>query len=136
MRFIVSEDIADEDFGLLFAIQFKASSNQPAMIAFYPRGLVEPARSENVTRIIKGLGWKEPDLAAAKVVDEETGEICAFATMRIYNEHPFSGARDSNICLPRVDEGIRSAVDWTFNTRNNRRRSFEALQAQGSYCCE
>lgn len=136
MPLIVSEDIADEDFDSLFAIQYKAFSNQPALKACYPGGLSEPARSENAARFIKLLGWRESNVAAAKVVDDENGQICAFATMRVCDENPFSGASDSDIRLPHVDEEIRSAVEWAFNTKNNRRRGFEALQVPGSYCCE
>lgn len=136
MPFIVSEDISDDDFDALFAIQYKAFSNQPVLKACYPGGLEEPARRANVARFINVLGWKESNVAAAKVVDDETGEICAFATMRVCDENPFSGAKDSEIRLPHVDEGIRSAVEWVFNAKNDRRRGFEALQAPGSCCCE
>ena len=136
MALIVSEDIAAEDFGSLFAIQYKAFSNQPAIRALYPGGLDDHARSINVTRFIKALGWKESNVAAAKVVDGETGEICAFATMRVYDENPFSDAEDSDVRLPQVDETIRSAVEWVFNAKNDRRRGFEALRVPGSYCCE
>lgn len=136
MPFIISENIADEDFESLFAIQYKAFSNQPALKACYPGGHDEPAHSANVARFIKVLGWKDSNVAAAKVVDEETGEICAFATMRVYDENPFPGAKDSEIHLPQVDAGIRRAVEWTFNTKNNRRRGFEALQLPGPYCRE
>lgn len=136
MRFIVSEDIADADFESLFAIQYKAFSNHPALKALYPGGLAEPARSENVARFIKALGWKEPNVAAAKVIDDQTGEICAFAIMRVYAENPFSGAKDNDIRFPQIDKETRAAVEWAFNSKNNRRRSFEALQVPGSYCCE
>lgn len=136
MPFIVSEDIADEDFDSLFAIQYKAFSNQPALKACSPGGLDNPGRSENVARFIDVLGWKESNVVAAKVVDDETGEICAFATMRVCDGNPFAGAKDSDIHCPQVDEGMRSAVEWTLNTKNDRRRCFEALQLPGSYCCE
>ena len=78
-------------------------SNQPALKACYPRGLDDPARSENIARFIKVLGWKETDIAAAKMVDNETGEICAFATMRLYNENPFSTSRGTNKISSGVD---------------------------------
>lgn len=136
MPLIVSEEIADEDFDSLFAIQYKAFSDQPALKACYPGGLSEPARSKNVARFIQLLGWRESNVAAAKVVDDETGEICAFATLRVCGENPFSGAGHSNVHLPHLDGEIRSAVEWTFNTKNSRRRGFEALQVPGPYCCE
>lgn len=136
MPFILSEDIADEDYDPLFAIQYTAFSNQPALKACYPGGLDDAARSENVARFVNVLGWKESNVAAAKVVDDETGEICAFATMRLCDENPFSGAKESDIRLPQLDQGMRSAVEWTFNAKNDRRREFEALQVPGSYCCE
>ncbi|KAF6218267.1 hypothetical protein HO133_006229 [Letharia lupina] len=120
MPFIVSEDIADEDFDSLFAIQYKAFSNQPALKACSPEGLDNPGRSENVARFINVLGWKESNVVAAKVVDDETGEICAFATMRVCDGNPFAGAKDSDIHCPQVDEGMRSAVEWTLNTKNDR----------------
>ena len=131
----VSEDIADEDYDSLFAIQYKAFSNEPVIKACYPGGLEDEARSKNVARFIKALGWKESSVAAAKVVDVETGDICAFATMRLYDENPFFGAKDSDFRFPEVDEALRSAVEWFFNTKNDRRRKFEALQVPGSYCC-
>ena len=132
----VSEDIADEDYDSLFAIQYKAFSNQPAIKACYPGGLEARARSKNVARFIRALGWKESSVAAAKVVNDETGDICAFATMRVYDENPFSGAKDSDIRLPEADEALRSAVEWFFNTKNDRRRKFEDLHVAGSYCCK
>ena len=56
--------------------------------------------------------------------------------MRIYDENPFSDAEDSDVRLPQVDGTIRSAAEWVFNAKNDRRREFEALQVRGSYCCE
>ena len=132
----VSEDIADEDYESLFAIQYKAFLDEPALKAFYPGGLKDHARSKNVARFIKALGWKESIVEAAKVVNVETGDICAFATMRVYDENPFSGAKDSDFRFPEVDKALRSAVEWFFNTKNDRRRGFEALQIPGPYCCE
>lgn len=132
----VSEDIADEDFDSLFAIQYKAFSNQPAIRAGYPGGIEDHARSTNVARFVKRLGWKESNVAAAKVVDGETGEICAFATMRVYDGDPFSNAEHSHVHLPHVDGALRSAAEWVFNAKKDRRRGFEALQVPGSYCCE
>ena len=137
MPFTVSEDITDEDFDPLFAIQYKAFSKQPAIQALYPGGLTEPARSKNIARFITALGWKDPNVMAAKVVDDITGQICAFATMRVYDENPFAGAKPDEIRFPQIDDkGLRSAVEWVFNAKNNRRRDFEALQVPGSYCCE
>ena len=135
MALMVSEDIADEDFGPLFAIQYKAFSSQPAIRVFNPGGLDDNARSINVARFIKALGLKESNVAAAKVVDGATGQICAFATMRVYDGNPFSDAEDIDVRLPQVDGTIRSAVEWVFNAKNDRRRGFGALQVPGSYCC-
>ena len=132
----VSEDIADEDYDSLFTIQYKAFLDEPAVKAFYPGGLEDHARSKNAARFIKALGWEESSVAACRVVNVETGDICAFATMRAYDENPFSGAENSDFCFPEVDEAIRSAVEWFFNTKKDRRRGFEALQVPGSYCCE
>lgn len=136
MTLVVSEDITDEDFDSLFRVQHMAFSKQPAIKAFYPGGLAEATRSENVARFIKILGWRDSNTAAAKVIDDETKEICAFAIMRVYNDNPFCNAKDSDIHLPQIDEELRSAVEWIFNTKNNRRRGFEALQVPGSYCCK
>ena len=136
MPLIVSEDIADEDFDSLFRIQYMAFLNEPAITAFYPGGLAEDTRSENVARFIEGLGWRDSNTVAAKVIDDETKEICAFATMRVYNDNPFHNAKDSDIRLPQIDGELRSAVEWAFNTKNDRRRGFEALQVPGSYCCK
>lgn len=136
MPFIVSEDITDKDFDSLFRIQHLAFSNQPAIKAFYPGGLAEATRSENVARFIEILGWRDTNTAAAKVIDDETKEICAFAIMRIYDDNPFYNVKDSVIRFPQIDEELRSAVEWTFNVKNDRRRGFEALQVPGSYCCE
>lgn len=134
--FIVSEDITDEDFDSLFRIQDLAFSNQPAIKALYPGGLAEATRSENVARFIKILRWRDTNTVAAKVIDNGTKEICAFATMRIYDDNPFCNAEDSAIRFPQIDGKLRSAVEWTFNTKNDRRRGFEALQVPGSYCCK
>ena len=136
MPFIVREDITDEDFDSLFRIQHLAFSNQPAIQAFYPGGLAEATRSENVARFIEILGWRDTNTAAAKVIDDETKEICAFAIMRIYDDNPFCEAKDSDIRFPQIDGELRSAVEWTFNFKNDRRRGFEALQVPGPYCCE
>ena len=101
MPLILREEIVDEDLDLLFAIQWKAFAKQPAIAAFFPGGLSEHARSENIARLVKILGLKEPNVAAAKVVDEESGEICAFATMRLYEEkNPFTSGKQIDVDFP------------------------------------
>ena len=92
----VSEDIADEDYDSLSTIQYKALLDEPAIKACYPGGLEDYARSQNVTRVIKALRWKDPSVAAAKVIDDETKDICVFATMRVYDENPFLAPRMAN----------------------------------------
>ena len=136
MPLILHEEIVDEDFDSLFAIQWKAFAKQPAIVSFFPGGLDEPARSENVARFVQILGFKEPNVVAAKVIDEESGEICAFATMRLYEENPFISGKDSDLIYPQADEKLKEAIQWTYRSKAGRRRYFEALQMPGSYCCE
>ena len=135
MPFSVSTKIEEDDFDPLFVIQFKAFFNEPALRALYPGGLDASARSQNVARFKASLGWTKPNVAVAKVVDDDTGQICAFATMPTYDHNPFAASEDSDIHFPQVDEKIRKSVEWMFNTKNNRRRDFEALQVPGPYCC-
>lgn len=136
MPLVVSEDIRDEDYDSLFVIQYKAFSSDSALRALYPGGLDSASRASNISGFIAGLGWKESNVTAAKVVDTNNGEICAFATMRVYDENPFLNAAEGAIRFPHVDNSMRDAVEWTFNTKDDRRTKFEALQAPGRYCCE
>ncbi|MCJ1458963.1 hypothetical protein MMC28_009340 [Mycoblastus sanguinarius] len=134
MPFSLSEEILEENFDQLFVIQYKAISKDPVLKALFPGGLDPSARSQNIAGFKASLGWTRPHVAAAKVVDDVTGQICAFATMPMYDDNPFSGSKDSDIHLPQVDEKIRPFMEWLFNTKNSRRRDFKDLQVPGSYC--
>jgi len=81
MTFSASEDIEEEDFGHLFIIQYKAFSNEPVSKALYPGGLDPSARPQNDALFRESLGWPKPHVATAKMVDDDTAQICAFATM-------------------------------------------------------
>ena len=135
MPLFISEKIEEEDYEPLFAIQFKAFVNEPALRAVYPGGLDPSSRAHNVARFKAALGFTRPNVRVAKVTDNETGQICAFATMPTYDENPLSGSEDSDIHFPHVDRKLRSSLEWIFNTKNDRRRYFKELQRPGSYCC-
>ncbi|KAL8830369.1 MAG: hypothetical protein Q9191_001479 [Dirinaria sp. TL-2023a] len=134
MSFSLSETIEVEDFEPLFLIQYKAFVNEPVLRELYPGGLEDSARSQNVARFKVSLGWTRPDVKVAKVVDDDTGQICAFATMPMFDGNPLTGAKDSEIRFPHVDSEYRPFVEWFFNTKNNRRRGFRELQLPGPYC--
>ncbi len=136
MPFVVTELIEDEDYDPLFQIQYKAFINEPAFVALYPGGLDPSARSQNTARFRASLGFSDPQVAVAKVYDDQNGQICAFATMRIFGGNPFSGAKDSDVKFPHVDGDKKVWLEWLFNTKNDRRRKFKELQVPGSYCCK
>ena len=136
MPLVLSEDVVDEDFDSLFAIQWKAFAKQPTIKAFFPGGLAESTRSANVARFVKVLGLNGPNAATAKVIDEDSGEICAFATLRLYDKNPFVDGKETDIDFPPGDEKIKLAVQWAYRFKASRRRGLEALQVPGSYCCE
>ena len=136
MPLAVSEDIREEDYDSLFVIQYKSFAEEVVLSACYPGGLSDSARSDNVDRFVRVLGWKDTNVAKAKVIDEVTGDICAFATIRIYEDNPFLGKPKANHSMPQIDEPLRSAVEWVFNTKADRRREFEALQVPGPYGCK
>lgn len=136
MTLVVSEQIEEQDYDALFLIQYQAFINEPAFVALYPGGLDLSTRAHNTARFKASLGWTDPQVAAAKVVDNQTGQICAFATMRTYDRNPFFGAKASDIHFPHVEEEKMAWLEWLFNTKNNRRREFKELQRPGSYCCE
>lgn len=135
MPLVLSEQINDTDFEHLFAIQYNAFWKDPVIRAFYPGGLSDSARWDNVEIFIRTLGWRAHNVATAKVVDVQTGEICAFATMRMFDENPFTFAQPPHFEFPHIDEALRPAVEWVLNSKDTRRRTFEALHAPGSYCC-
>ncbi|KAL8659036.1 MAG: hypothetical protein Q9202_007310 [Teloschistes flavicans] len=135
MPLVLSEQIHDTDFEHLFAIQYNAFWKDPVIRAFYPGGLSDSARWDNVEIFIRTLGWRAHNVATAKVVDVQTGEICAFATMRMFDENPFTFAQPPHFEFPHIDEALRPAVEWVLNSKDTRRRTFEALHAPGSYCC-
>ena len=136
MPLIVVDKIEEEDYDSLFSIQYQAFIAEPAITALYPGGLDASARSQNTAGFKAGLGWTDPQVAAAKVCDSSTGQICAFAIMRIYDKNPFSSAEDSDIHFPHVDTEKRAWLEWLFNTKNDRRRGFKELQVPGAYSCE
>lgn len=136
MPLVVSEKIAEKDYDPLFVINYKAFSEEPALLALFPGGLTSSARQENVAGFKASLGWEDPHVAAAKVVDDQTGQICAFATMRLYKENPFSGSKNAEVHLLHVDEKNRAHLEWLFSKKNDRRREIKELQVPGSYECE
>ena len=135
MPFIVSEQIEESDYDPLFAIQYTAFVDEPVLLALYPGGLDPSVRAQNIAIFKTGLGFGDPNVAAAKAVDAQTGEICAFATMRMYDQNPFFPAKDSDVHLPWVAEDEKAYVEWIFNAKSDRRRNFEELQKPGSYGC-
>ena len=134
MSFSISEKRAEEDFDPLFVIQYKAFFAEFALREVYRSGLEPCARSQNVTRFKAALVWVKPNVKVAKVVDGDTGQICAFATMPVYDGNPFPSSEESDIHFPQVEEKARAFLEWIRNTKNNRRRRFKGLQITGYYC--
>ena len=79
MPLIVSTEIQEEDYDPLFYIQYTAFADEPAILALYPGGLDSSARAKNVEGFKYGLGFTDPHVSAAKVVDDQSGQICAFS---------------------------------------------------------
>ena len=136
MPLIISETIKDTDYDSLFAIDYKAFSDEPVILALFPGGLDPAARAQNVAGFKSELGIEDPNVKVAKVIDDQNGQICAFCVIRIWNENPYFPAKDSNLQFPHVDEDKRPFVEWVFNTKNNRRQEMKALQSPGSYGCK
>ncbi|MCJ1382386.1 hypothetical protein MMC17_005499 [Xylographa soralifera] len=136
MPLILSQTIEEKDYDALFTINYRAFADEPVLLALYPGGLDPSARAANLAGFKSGLGWTDPSVAAAKVIDNRTGQICAFATMRIYTQNPFLSTKDCDIQLPHVDAAQRPFLEWFFTTKSNRRRCIAALQVQTSYGCK
>ena len=133
MSLIVSEKIEETDFDRLFVIDYEAFSDEPALLAFSPGGLDPSVRVQNVAGFKAGLGFGKAGTVAAKVIDTKTGQIIAFATMRMFDQNPFLPAEDSDLQFPFADH--REWVEWLFNSKNDRRREVKEVQVQGSYGC-
>ena len=133
MPLIVSDNISEQDYDPLFYIQYTAFADEPAILALYPGGLDPSVRPKNVERFKYGLGFTDPSVSAAKIVDNQSGQICAFLTMRRYEKNPFTGREDSDIQLPGLDEKVKPWLEWFFNQTTDRKRDVKELQAEGSY---
>ena len=133
MPLIVSTRILEEDYDPLFYIQCTAFADEPAILALYPGGLDPSARAKNVEDFKHGLGFTDPHVLAAKVVDDLSGQICAFLTMRTHDKNPFTSRANSDIHLPHVDAKVRPCLEWFFNQRTDRKRDIKELQAEGPY---
>ena len=133
MPFTVSEHISEQDFNPLFIINYKAFSDEPALLALFPGGLDPTVRAQNVAGFKAGLGFGEAGVMAAKVTDTQTGQLVAFATLRIFDRNPFFPAEDGDVHLPFADH--REWVEWVFNTKSDRRRGMRELQVPGPYGC-
>ena len=132
MSLVVVEKIGEQDYDSLFYVQYTAFSNEPAILALYPGGLDPSVRAQNVERYKTGLGFTDPNVFAAKVVDDTSGEICAFLTMRVYDKSPFINRNDSDVRFPHVDAKLRPWLEWFFNSKYDRKRQMKALQTPGS----
>ena len=133
MPFSISETISEQDYDRLFEINYTAFSDEPVLLALFPGGLDPSARAQNVTGFKSRLSFGDPHLVAAKAIDEQTGQIVAFATIWMSDENPFYPAKESEVHLPFAEPDKREWVEWLFSTRNNRRRTIEALQKPGAY---
>ena len=102
MPLVVNEQIEEDrehDYDPLLVIQYTAFSEEPVLLAMFPRGLESSMRAQNIATFKSGLGFGDPNVAAAKVVDSRTGEICAFATMR--------SVMDSSLVYPGISSSSR-----------------------------
>ena len=133
MPFTISETISEQDYDRLFEIDYLAFSNEPILLALFPGGLDSSARVQNVAGFKSRLSFGDPRLVAAKAVDEQTGQIVAFATIWMSDNNPFYPGPDSDVHLPFAEPDKRGWVEWVFNTRNGRRRTLKALQVPGPY---
>ena len=133
MPFIISETISEQDYEPLFVTNYQAFSDEPALLALYPGGLDPSARAQNVAGFKSRLRFGDPNLLAAKAVDEHSGQTVAFATMWVSDENPFYPAEDGNVHLPFAEPDKREWVEWVINTRKVRRATIEALQVPGAY---
>ena len=133
MPLVVSDKIEEQDYDPLFYIQYTAFSNEPAIIGLYPGGLDPSVRAKNVERFRNGMGFTDPQVSAAKVVDDSTGQICAFLVMWLYDKNPFVGRESSDIHLPDLEKKLRPWLEWFFNSKSDRKRDIAELQTSGSY---
>ena len=133
MPFTISETVTEQDHDRLFVINYTAFSDEPALLALFPGGLDPSTRPQNVAGFKSRLRFGDLHLVAAKATDEQTGQIVAFSTMWMSDENPFYPAKDNDVHLPFAEPDKREWVEWLFNTRNDRRRTIEALQVPGPY---
>ena len=133
MPFIVSEDIGEQDYDRLFVINYEAFSEEPILLALFPGGLDPSVRAQNVASFKAGLGFADVNVKAAKVIDDQSSQIVAFATMRLFGSNPFYPAEDSHVQFPFAEEA--EWVEWFFNYKTDRRREIEKLTRPGAYGC-
>ena len=135
MPLVLSEQIEEVEYDSLFVIYYTAFSEVAILLAMFPGGLAPSHRAENLVRFKSHLGLEELNTVAAKVIDDRTGDICAFATMRMYDKNPFFPGENSEICLPWMGEDKRAYIEWVLNSRKKRRKDIKELQVPGSYGC-
>ena len=135
MPLYLSETVTEEDYDALYVINHQAFSAGDLLMGLFPGGLDPSTRAENVQRFASMRGFGSPTVKAAKVVDDQTDEICAFASMRVFEGPPFASNEKSNISYPHVSEDLRPFLEWFVNSKNDRRREMEGLQVPGPYGC-
>ena len=134
MPFSLSETVTEQDYDQLFAITQNASLGHSQLPSLFDLGLDDPAvRAANVARWATYRGF--PTIKAAKVVDAETGQIVAFATVKDLAGPPFASATKSDVRIPHVSEEARPLLEWVNNCHNDRRREMAELQVPGRYLC-
>ena len=132
--FIISEHIEEQDFETLFEINYKAFSDQPLLLVLFPGGLNPVSLLPNIARFKAGLRFGDANVVAAKAVDAQTGQIVAFAAIRMSKKNPFLPAEDNDRGFPTFINQ-REWLEAIFNPGGDRRQEIEELQVEGPYGC-
>ena len=135
MPLYLSENVTEDDYDALYVINHRAFEAGDIVMGLFPGGLDPSMRAENVQRFVSMRGWGSPTVKAAKVVDDQTGEICAFASLRLFDGPPFTSTEKSDVRYPHIGDDLRPFLEWVANSKNDRRREMKELQVPGPYGC-
>ena len=138
----LSTTISDDDFNLLFALNWKCFSNDSVIAAFFPGGLDSACRSFNVQDFKHGIfGNPAPPTKRAYAVlkDLDTNSFVAFVSAKIYRGS--KGIIDGDMAeepppiqLPRIkDKEERIFYEWYWNENQRLMRHAEIMQAPHVY---
>ena len=135
MPLYLNENVTEQDYDALYEINHLAFTPGGLDLGLFPGGLDPATRAENVQRMVAMRGFGTPTVRTAKVVDDQTGEICAWASMRIFDGPPFMSKEKSDVRFPHVSDDLRPFLEWFTNLKNDRRREMVELQVPGPYGC-